>query len=578
MWNMLLSNRKTKYFVLLVILKAILIPKSAVAQTLSPVTQTNLEPEIKELYLPPESGRLKLDLSSYDTDTYLGLEQLPENIDPQKIKIVGNTVIGTAELEALIGTDRQGTISKNELRAIIKKINFVYRDRDYITSGVFTEPKLERNGIIFIPVTEGRIEEIEISGLSRLRDGYIRQRLFKDGDRIFNREQLIEALQLLQVDRLIDDISATVVPGSSLGNNILEVEVREDDLFYLEVSLDNLGTLPSGSFRRQLKVNHDSVFGLGDRFYAAYTNTDGLNYLDNIGYSLPFNTKNGRVSLNYGFGKAELINEPFDTLDVDLEFQAFNLSLYQPVYRSPKQELALGVALSYVDTQTTVFDEPFQVNRSANEDGELNIAAVHFYQDYIRRGRSDRFDLRSQLSLGVDIFDATQNADDPDSNFFIWRGQTSYLRQLSTNFNLSLKYYWQLSDRPLFYFEKTPRKLFTLAREEESFILRGYGKNTLRGDNGVYASAELQANVLKIDKLNSVLQFTPFIDFGTVWNNDDLEFEESTLIAAGLGIRLLVNDNFRARVDWGIPLIELETDGGSLQEDGITFNIEYRPF
>ena len=575
---MLLSNRKTKYFVLLVLLKAVLIPKNAVAQVLSPGTQTDLEPEIKELYLPPKSGRLKLDLSSYDTDIYLGLEQLPEEIDPQKIKIIGNTVIGTAELEALINANRRETISKNELRAIVEKINSVYRDRGYITSGVFKEPKLERNGIIFIPVTEGRIEEIEISGLSKLRDGYIRQRLFKNRSRILNREQLIEALQLLQIDRLIDDISATVVPGSSIGNNVLEVEVREDDLFYLEVSLDNLGSLPSGSFRRQLKVNHDSVFGLGDRFYAAYTNTDGLNSLDNLSYSLPFNAKNGTVSLNYGIGKAEFIDEPFDTLDLDFESQAFSLSLYQPVYRSPKQEFALGIALSYADTQTTVFDEPFQVNSSANEEGELNISAINFYQDYVRRGRRDRFDLRSQLSLGVDLFDATQNADDPDSNFFIWRGQTSYLRQLTSDLNLSLKSYWQLSDRPLVFFEQTPRKLFTLAREEESFILRGYGKNTLEGDNGVYASAELRANVLKINRLNSVLQFTPFIDFGTAWNNDDLEFDESTLVSAGLGIRLLVNDNFRARVDWGIPLIEQELDRGSLQEDGITFNIEYRPF
>ena len=576
---MLLSGCKIKYCLLLTLLKIILIPQSIVAQTISPSTRTDLEPEIEELYLPPESARLKLDLPSYDRDIPLELKELPENIDPQRIKIIGNTVIDTAELEALINSDRS-TISQDDLRLIIEKINSIYRDRGYLTSGVVREPKLKRNGIIFIPVTEGKIEKINISGLTRLRESYIRKRLLRDGDRIFNREKLIEELQLLQVNSLIDDISATVVAGSSIGNNVLEVEVRQDDLFYLEVSLDNLGSLASGSFRRQLKVNHDSVLGLGDRFYAVYTNTDGRNSLDNISYSFPFNAKNGRVGLNYHIGKAEFIDEPFDRFDLDLESQAFSVSLYQPVYQTPKQELALGIALSYVDIQTTFSDVPFRLNRSANQEGELNISAIHFYQDYVRRGRGDRFDLRSQLSLGVDLFDATQNADDPDSNFFIWRGQTSYLRKLTSDLNLSFKSYWQLSDRPLVYFQQYPQKLFTLGREEEAFILRGYRTNALAGDNGVYATAELQANVLKIDKLNSVLQLTPFVDFGTAWNDsdNDFELEESTLIAAGLGIRLLVNENFRARVDWGIPLIDLETDRGSLQEDGITFNIEYRPF
>ena len=70
-------------------------------------------------------------------------------------------------------------------------------------------------------------------------------------------------------------------------------------------------------------------------------------------------------------------------------------------------------------------------------------------------------------------------------------------------------------------------------------MLRGYRRNALTGDKGIFASAELQANVLKIDRLNSIFQLTPFVDFGTVGNNDDLELAESTLISVGLGLRLL---------------------------------------
>lgn len=576
--SMYLANHKIKYFLLLASFQAVLIPKISLAQILLSPTDNVLETETEELYRPLESGRLKLDLSNESFNSkYLRLSQLPENINVRQIKIIGNTVFSTEKLADLINLEQKTIISQDDLRLIIDRINGIYRDNGYITSGVFNEPKIKKNGLIFIPITEGRIEDVKISGLTRLRENYIRQRLFRDKKRIFNQGELKQALQLLQIDRLIDNISGTVVPGSTIGSNILEVEVKEDDQFYIELSVDNLGGLTSGSLRRQVKVNHDNLLGFGDRFFAAYTNTDGRNSLDNLGGIFTINSSNGTVGIDYGVGKLEAIQEPLDDLDLDLNFSTFQIFARQPIYRTPNQELALGIALNTVNTETTLFNEPFPINRSADQDGELNISSINFYQDYIRRGRSERFDLRSQLSLGVDLFDATQNDDAPDSNFFIWRGQTSYLRKITSDLELSWKSYWQLSDRALVYFEQNPRKLFTLGREEEAFILRGYARNSLAGDNGIFTSAELKATVLKIDSLNAKFQLIPFIDFGTAWNNDDLELDESTLIAAGLGIRLLIRDNFRARVDWGIPLIEKDLDRGSLQEDGVTFNIEYRP-
>ena len=573
---MLRHNCEIKYILFLALLKVILVPNNTVAQTLSSPTKEFFTTEEEGLYLPAESGRLKLDLSNSTFGSeYLKLDRLPENIDTKKIKIVGNTVLTGAELEALINIE-QSTISKDNLRLLIERINIAYRDRGYITSGVFTEPKLQPNGIIFLPITEGRIEDIKITGLNRLADNYVRRRLFKDQQQILNQERLKQALQLLQINELIENISATVVSGSGIGNNILEVDVQESDPFYVELSLDNLGSPTSGSFRRQLKVNHDNIFGFGDRIYAAYTNTDGRNSLDNLSYSFPLNSRNGTIGLSYSTGKLEVIEEPFAALDIDLSFAGLQVWLRQPVYQTPTQEFALGIGLSRVGTKTTLLDTPFAISRGADGDGELNISSLSFYQDYLKRGRRDRFDLRSQLSFGIDIFDATNNEDAPDSKFFIWRGQTSYLRQVTKDLNLSLKSYWQVSDRPLVDLEQSPRKLFTISAEEETFIMRGYRRNSLQGDNGIFASAELQASVLKIDNLNAVFQLTPFIDFGTAWNNDDLEFENSTLISAGLGMRLLVNDNFRARVDWGIPLVDQDLDRGSLQEDGVTFNLEYR--
>lgn len=174
---MSLAIDKIKYFLLLALLKIILLPDSAIAQI--PTINESKEKVFEEerLYLPLASGRLKLDLRDdiYDLN-YLNLDRLPASIELKQIKVIGNTVISTSELQALIDSQAKETISLGTLRQIIQRINKAYRDRGYVTSGVFSEPKLHSNGIIFIPVTEGKIEEVRITGLNRLRTNYIRDR------------------------------------------------------------------------------------------------------------------------------------------------------------------------------------------------------------------------------------------------------------------------------------------------------------------------------------------------------------------------------------------------------------------
>ena len=68
------------------------------------------------------------------------------------------------------------------------------------------------------------------------------------------------------------------------------------------------------------------------------------------------------------------------------------------------------------------------------------------------------------------------------------------------------------------------------------------------------------------------------MDFGKVWNTDNVVLDKNTLVSIGIGLRLQVSDFFAARLDWGIPLVDLEVDGDSLQENGVYFSLELKPF
>ena len=108
--------------------------------------------------------------------------------------------------------------------------------------------------------------------------------------------------------------------------------------------------------------------------------------------------------------------------------------------------------------------------------------------------------------------------------------------------------------------------------------VRGYPQDTLLTDNGFLAAAEFRLPIARFSKIGATLQFTPFIDFGTGWNTDDQETEFDTLIGTGLGLLLQTPERLSARIDWGIPLINDDAEGSSLQEDGIYFQLQYDLF
>ncbi|WP_237396153.1 hypothetical protein [Okeania sp. KiyG1] len=79
---------------------------------------------------------------------------------------------------------------------------------------------------------EGIVEAIEISGLKRLNSGYIRSRIESGIKTPLNQDDLFQSLQLLQLDPLVERLSANLTAGSRPGLSRLEVEVEEAPAFF----------------------------------------------------------------------------------------------------------------------------------------------------------------------------------------------------------------------------------------------------------------------------------------------------------------------------------------------------------
>jgi len=105
---MLITRQRIEYLLVLAVLKILLLPQSTLAQNTIIRSQKTFN-QSEKVYLPQQAATVKVDLSNYvvgqDNQDNLNLEQLPERIKVEQIKIVGNSVFTTAELKSLLNLE-----------------------------------------------------------------------------------------------------------------------------------------------------------------------------------------------------------------------------------------------------------------------------------------------------------------------------------------------------------------------------------------------------------------------------------------------------------------------------------------
>ena len=441
----------------------------------------------------------------------------------------------------------------------------------YVNSDAFIPIQKIEDGIVTMQIVEGAIEDIAITGTQYLDPDYIESRLaLATQKQPFNLNELLESLRLLQLDPLIGSISTELSPGVRPNQSLLTVKVEETETFDVILSIDNNRSPGVGTWRRGLSLNEGNLLGFGDSFGFEWLNTDGSDSFD-FSYGIPLNARNGEISLAGGFRNTEIVEEPFERVDITGDYWYSELTFRQPLAQSSREEFSLGFTLSRQESTTQLQGENSPLSRGADDDGKTKISALRFTQEWTQRNPQSVIAARSQFSLGLDIFDATVNDDLPDSQFFAWRGQGQYVRSLARDTLLVLRTDFQLATDEL-----VPLEKFSLGGFN---TVRGYRQDFLLADNALLVSAEARLPILRAPEVGGVLQIIPFIDFGVGWNNGDLPNPDPNVLAGvGVGLQWQMQERLNARFDWGIPLTDMKIEEKTLQEQGLYFSINYQLF
>jgi hemolysin activation/secretion protein len=554
----------------------------------------------------------------------------PDTITVEEFEFVVNHPVFTqAELKSFTKGYLNKALSKAQLLSVATEITKQYAARGYSTSSaVVCLPKTQQQGkrAAIIRIIEGELERIDVKSppvnkedtegsRMRLNPNYVRARFALAASKPLNVNKLQEALQLLQKDPLIESASFRLLPGSSPSQSILEVEVKEAKSFSASLSNDINGFSSWGTSQQQVVLSEANLLGIGDSLSVGYIDTE-ITHDWNLSYTLPLNAHNGTLSFTYNqsqaYGIPELngsvpvkaqsvseaaslerstISSPFDSLhesgnhsNVESTLRSYELTLRQPVIRRIRgenagkgepptyEEFALGLTAFLGKSPTTSSQVPLSLSSLPNDNGLARTLALRFFQEWKRENARDSIELRSRFSVGVNALSSTINEPlaqvnpVPATTFFSWQGEAQWTHILAQDTLLLVRANAQLANRTL-----VPSEQFALGGKG------GYLQHSLLTDNGIFASAEVQLPVLRVFRGKGVIQVIPFVDFGTAWNSSgQANPSPNTLASVGLGLQWQ-QENFTARLDWGIPLVSVDSPYGTGQENRLYFSVQYHP-
>ena len=487
----------------------------------------------------------------------------------QRFEFVGNTVFSNEDLATLTASFTGRVISSDELLGARDRITLQYIENGYINSGTVVPDQQVVDGVITLQIIEGELTALAITGNDRLRDDYIGRRVRLGAAVPLNVRRLQERMQILQENPLINRINAALAPGNRPGESELSVAVEESRPYQLRLIADNHRSPSVGAEQATLVGEHLNLTGRGDLLRGSASLTEGLESIF-AEYRIPVTAHDTELGFYFEMTDSDVIEAPFDALDIKSDSKTLGLSLRHPVYRVPGEEFGIGVVFERKWSETELLGSKFSFAEGV-VNGESDVSVLRLTQDWLRRSRNRVLAARSAFSFGLDILGATDNGVKPDGEFFHWLGQFQWAERLgNTSSELIFRADAQLTNDPLLPMEK-----FVVGGVD---TVRGYRENQLVRDSGVVGSLELRVPLLPKQTGDLRLRMAPFVDAGRSWNDRSTSGTKN-ITSAGLGL-LLDYRQVSARVYWAHAFDDAGNGNSTsdLQDDGVHFSVSFSAF
>jgi len=488
------------------------------------------------------------------------------------IRIRGNTALAAEVLEQIARRYAGRELGLDEILALRDELTQAYVERGFATSGVVLPDQSLGEGVLELQAVEGRVSAIEVETDGRLRESYVRSRIEAALGPPVNVHDVESELRILQQDARIRALHAALVPTAQRGEAVLRVSVVEARPWHLRVRGNDYASPVIGTGRGELRAGWTNVTGFGDELWGEYMASSGLHDV-RASWDAPLTHWDTRFGLHFRRTWSEVVEEPFDDLDIESRTETYGFGLEQPVYRTPETRAAAVVIGEWRRSRSFLLGDQFSFVEGP-ENGRATLTALRAGGELDWRAPEAAVAARTLLSFGLPVLDATQNPPGvPDGNFIAWLLQLQWARRFPGWLDLQtiVRGDLQLADRALLGLEQ-----LALGGHD---TVRGYRENRIVRDNGVIGSFELRLPVpLPFwREWRPRFELAPFVDAGHGWNTNRPEPGADTLVSAGIGGRFGLLDAWSLEIYWGESLSSVTTPGDDIQDDGIHVGLSWEP-
>ena len=490
---------------------------------------------------------------------------LPESLGVlvKRFEFMGNTAIADEVLRSALDRLIDRPLTATHLIEARDLITQIYVDAGFITSGARVPDQPIRNGVIAFEIVEGELEDLEVRGLSRFREAYFETRARAAARTPLNLERLEAMLQRIQRDPLIEKVAARLEPGSAPGQSRLTLvmtEARQEDI---QLSFHNDRSTSIGEETGELHATVSNILGHRDQIYAAGRISEGLRDLE-FQWQIPVNASDTLLETRVRWTRSEVVEFPFDPLNIESESLLVSLGLSHPIYRTKSHSLRLGLRADWRKGRSTLDDRLFCFQPGVT-DCTPTIAVLRGIGEWRYEGRDRAAAIRSTLSWGTGLLGATTRAGNvPDGRFVAFLAQMQWAERLAFDSRLLTRFDIQLTDDPLLSFER-----ISVGGAQS---VRGYRPNQLVRDSGLSASVEWRIPVWKRSLGAAYLEIVPFWDLGHAWN-ERFDAGDNTISSVGLGLLANPHERISFSAHWGARLLGVDRIGNGLIDSGLHLQV-----
>lgn len=443
------------------------------------------------------------------------------------------------QLQSVVQPYRGQRVDFVDLHALLDKINALYARQGVVTARAILPPQTVQDGVVHIELVEGRLGELQVKGNRHTRGSYIERRVALQSGTLVDPQTLER--DLVFFNRTNDvQLQGLLQPGAAAGLTNVLILAREPPQAGWSLFADNNGVDSTGRNEIGATLSYRDLLGITDRLDAYVVksrgNTDGY-----LSYSLPVDTHDGRLGVNYSRNQINIINGPYQSLAITGHSWTGSLNFSQPLIATQDWLFSAAGSLSKIHSVTEASGQGISTSN-------LDATAVGF---------------SLENTASEHIWSTTQTltrlrSTAPTRDYFsFYNGNLTWVQKLTTPYSLLMNFGWQYTHAD----DLPAAELFQIGGVGS---VRGYERGVLSGPRGFYGQFEFHR------------QFTPhfdaylFTDYGRVFAAFP---KTASASSAGAGFDWHARSWMVLSMDLGLPTRTVTPDQDSYRLDArLTFN------